>query len=45
MIAEIQSTIAEAKDEIRGRYKAEIKGIFGSYAHGVISARTVTLIS
>ena len=34
MIAEIQSTIAEAKDEIRGRYKAEIKGIFGSYARG-----------
>ncbi len=34
MIAEIQSTIAEAKDEIRRRYKAEIKGIFGSYARG-----------
>ena len=34
MIAEIQNTIAEAKDEIRGRYKAEIKGIFGSYARG-----------
>ncbi len=34
MIAEIQSTIAEAKDEIRDRYKAEIKGIFGSYARG-----------
>ena len=34
MIAEIQSTIAEAKDEIRGRYKADIKGIFGSYARG-----------
>ena len=34
MIVEIQSTIAEAKDEIRDRYKAEIKGIFGSYARG-----------
>ena len=34
MIAEIQSIVAEAKDEIRGRYKAEIKGIFGSYARG-----------
>ena len=34
MITKIQSTIAEAKDEIRGRYKAEIKGIFGSYARG-----------
>ena len=34
MIAEIQNTITEAKDEIRGRYKAEIKGIFGSYARG-----------
>jgi len=34
MIAEIQSTIAEAKDEIRRRYRAEIKGIFGSYARG-----------
>ena len=26
MIAEIQSTIVEAKDEIRRRYRAEIKG-------------------
>ena len=34
MIAEIQSTIVEAKDEIRRRYRAEIKGIFGSYARG-----------
>ena len=34
MIAEIQSTIAAAKDEIRRRYRAEIKGIFGSYARG-----------
>ena len=34
MIEEIQNTITEAKDEIRGRYKAEIKGIFGSYARG-----------
>ena len=34
MIAEIQKTIVEAKGEIRGRYKAEIKGIFGSYARG-----------
>ena len=34
MIAEIQNTIAEAKDEIHGRYKAQIKGIFGSYARG-----------
>ena len=32
MIAEVQKTIAEAKDEIRRRYRAEIKGIFGSYA-------------
>ena len=44
MIAEIQSTIAEAKDEIRGRYKAEIKGIFGSCARGIFT-RTATLIS
>jgi predicted nucleotidyltransferase len=34
MIAEIQNTIAAEKDEIRRRYKAEIKGIFGSYARG-----------
>ena len=34
MIAEIQSTMVEAKDEIRRRYRAEIKGIFGSYARG-----------
>ena len=34
MIAEIQSTIAEVKDEIRRRYRAEIKGISGSYAWG-----------
>ena len=34
MIAEIQSTIAGEKDEIRRRYRAEIKGIFGSYARG-----------
>ena len=34
MIAEIQSTIAAEKDKIRRRYKAEIKGIFGSYARG-----------
>ncbi len=34
MIVEIQSTIAEAKEEIRQRYRAEVKGIFGSYARG-----------
>ena len=34
MIEEIQKTIAEAKDEIRQKYKAEVKGIFGSYARG-----------
>ena len=34
MITEIQKTIVEAKDEIRQRYRAEIKGIFGSYARG-----------
>ena len=34
MISEIQSTIAAEKDEIRSRYRAEIKGIFGSYARG-----------
>ena len=34
MIEEIQKTIVEAKDEVRGRYKAKIKGIFGSYARG-----------
>ena len=34
MIAEIQNTIAAEKDEIRRKYRAEIKGIFGSYARG-----------
>ena len=34
MIAEIQSTITAEKDEIRRSYRAEIKGIFGSYARG-----------
>ena len=34
MITEIQKTIVGAKDEIRQRYRAEIKGIFGSYARG-----------
>ena len=34
MIEEIQKTIAEAKDEIRQKYRAEVKGIFGSYARG-----------
>lgn len=34
MIARIQSTIATEKDEIRRRFRAEIKGIFGSYGRG-----------
>ena len=34
MIAEIQNTIAAEQDEIRRKYRAEIKGIFGSYARG-----------
>ena len=40
MIAEIQNTIAAEKDEIRRRYKAEIKGIFGSYARGDFHAES-----
>ena len=34
MIEEIQKTIAESKDGIRQKYRAEVKGIFGSYARG-----------
>ena len=34
MLEEIQKTIVEAKGEIRQQYKAEVKGIFGSYARG-----------
>ena len=34
MIEEIQKTIAREKEEIRRSYKAEIRGIFGSYARG-----------
>ena len=33
-LADIQKTLAESKDEIRREYKAEIQGIFGSYARG-----------
>ena len=38
IIAEIQSTITSNKDEIRRRYRAEIKGIFGSYARDDLHA-------
>ena len=38
MIANIEKIIAKEKDEIRQRYKADIKGIFGSYARGEFSA-------
>ena len=31
MIGNFKKMIVEAKDEIRQKYKAEIKGIFGSY--------------
>ena len=34
MIDEIKNTISEAKEELRRNYKAEVKGIFGSYARG-----------
>ncbi len=34
MIAEIQRTIAAEKGEIHNRYRAEITGIFDSYARG-----------
>lgn len=34
MIADIQNTIAAERKEILRRFKAEIKGIFGSYARG-----------
>ena len=34
MIANLKKTIVEMKDIIRQKYKAEIKGIFGSYARG-----------
>ena len=40
MIAEIQGTIAADTDEIRRRYRAEIKGIFGSYARGDFHAES-----
>lgn len=33
-LADIQKTLAESQDEIRREYKAEIRGIFGSYARG-----------
>ena len=34
MIEDIEKTIAREKDEIRRSFKADIKGIFGSYARG-----------
>ena len=37
-LAEIQKTLAASKDEIRREYKAEIRGIFGSYARGDVHA-------
>lgn len=33
-ITDIQKALASDKDRIRQRYKAEVKGIFGSYARG-----------
>ena len=38
MIDDIEKTITREKDEIRRRYKAEVKGIFGSYARGDFGA-------
>ena len=34
MIEDVKEIIAREKDEIRRRYQADIKGIFGSYARG-----------
>ena len=34
MIEALKKIVAEEKDEIRQRYKAEIKAVFGSYARG-----------
>ncbi len=34
MIEEIKNTISDTKEEVRKQFKAEIKGIFGSYARG-----------
>ena len=34
MIENLRTTVVEMKDVIRQKYKAEIKGIFGSYARG-----------
>lgn len=34
MIDNFKKTIVAAKDEIHQKYKAEIKGIFGSYTRG-----------
>ena len=38
MIDEIKNTISEGKEELRRNYKAEVKGIFGSYARGDYNA-------
>lgn len=34
MMEDVEKTIAREKDEIRRSFKAEVKGIFGSYARG-----------
>ena len=34
MLANLRKTILEMKDVIRQKYRAEIKGIFGSYTRG-----------
>ena len=38
MIEVIKNTISDAKEELRQNYKAEVKGIFGSYARGDYNA-------
>lgn len=40
MIAAIEKIVAEERDEIRRKYKAEIKGVFGSYARGDFHAES-----
>lgn len=34
MIEEVKQLVAQEKDEIRKQFKAQIKGVFGSYARG-----------
>ncbi|MCS7158693.1 MAG: nucleotidyltransferase family protein [Blastocatellia bacterium] len=40
LLSEVLATLRELQDEARQRYRAEIVGVFGSYARGVTHRRS-----